>query len=77
MQGCGRGGANKGQAGDLGDACLAGPRRRSRRFPLSARGMREEGDGPGAWGRAGSGKTRALAERASGVVALAGGPEAR
>ena len=35
-------GANKGQAGDLGDACLAEPRRRSRRFPLSARGMREE-----------------------------------
>ena len=31
-------GANKGQAGDLGDACLAGPRRRSRWFPLSARG---------------------------------------
>ena len=31
-------GANKGQAGDLGDACLAGPRRKSRWFPLSARG---------------------------------------
>ena len=46
MQGCGRGGANKGQAGDLGDACLAGPRRRSRRFPLSARGMREEEGDP-------------------------------
>ena len=43
-----RGGANKGQAGDLGDACLAEPRRRSRRFPLSARGMREEeGDADG------------------------------
>ena len=41
-----RGGPNKGQAGDLGDACLAEPRRRSRRFPLSARGMREEEDDP-------------------------------
>ena len=35
------------------------------RFPLRGRATREEGDGPGAWGRAGSGKTRALAERAS------------
>ena len=41
-----REGANKGQAGDLGDACLAEPRRRSRRFPLSARGMREEEGDP-------------------------------
>ena len=36
------------------------------RFPLRGRATREEEDGPGAWGRAGSGKTRALA----------GGPEA-
>ena len=35
------------------------------RFPLRGRATREEGDDPGAWGRAGSGKTRALAERAS------------
>ena len=56
-----RGGANKGQAGDLGDACLAEPRRRSRRFPLSARGMREEeGDADG-WARAGRGGARARA----------------
>jgi len=26
------------------------------RFPLRGRATREEGDGPGAWGRAGSGK---------------------
>src|SRR6185503_3325986 len=37
------------------------------RFPLRGRATREEEDGPGAWGRAGSGKgeTRVLAERAS------------
>jgi len=36
------------------------------RFPLRGRATREEGDDPGVWGRAGSGKTRALAERARG-----------
>ena len=71
MQGCGRGGANKGQAGDLGDACLAGPRRKSRWFPLSARG------GCGRKGTAlacGAGLAAGRGRRgaASGLSALAG-----
>ena len=51
-----------------------GLRRGSRRFPLRGRAIREEGDGPGAWGRAGSGKgeTRALAGRARRASRTAG-----
>ena len=80
-----RGGANKGQAGDLGDACLAEPRRRSRRFPLSARGMREEEGDPderarrvgGGAGKRGAGEQRRqVGPGAQGERATRGGERA-